>query len=222
MFSWIIPGQRRMVAAMQAGKEPDPLDGKRGKQRSVHNTYFTLPVVFLMLSNHYSFMTMHKHAWLIMVMFMFAGALIRQFFVLMHAGKLRPWYAIVGTLIVLAVVWVAWPLSAARTVTAATSQNQAVSAAAVPAPTLDQVAAIIQQRCTECHSKHPSEAGFVAAPKNILLDDKASMLELQTKIKTVVGNHYMPLGNITKMTAAERAVILAWQPKSVTATADGQ
>lgn len=87
VFFWIIPGQRRMVAALKAGTEPNPLDGKRGKQRSVHNTYFTLPVLFLMISNHYAISYGAAYAWLVAFLFILAGATIRQFFVLMHQGK---------------------------------------------------------------------------------------------------------------------------------------
>jgi uncharacterized membrane protein len=87
VYFWIIPGQRRMVAALQAEGSPNPLDGKRGKQRSVHNTYFTLPVVFLMISNHYAFAYSKETAWFIMVLFILTGALIRQYFVLRHRGQ---------------------------------------------------------------------------------------------------------------------------------------
>src|SRR5699024_2904181 len=111
VFFWIIPGQRRMVDAMKAGAEPDPLDGKRGKQRSVHNTYFTLPVVLLMLSNHYSFLYTGDHAWIVMVLFILAGALIRQFFVVMHAGVKQPLYLVLGALLILAAFWLAAPAS---------------------------------------------------------------------------------------------------------------
>src|SRR5690606_28896350 len=85
VFFWIIPGQRRMVNDLQADRPPNPLDGKRGTQRSVHNTYFTLPVVLLMLSNHYSFPYNSPYAWIIMSLFIFSGALIRQYFVLLHS-----------------------------------------------------------------------------------------------------------------------------------------
>ncbi|WP_148861422.1 urate hydroxylase PuuD [Marinobacter fonticola] len=111
VFFWIIPGQRRMVNAMKAGEEPNPLDGKRGKQRSVHNTYFTLPVVLLMISNHYAFAYTHDLAWLLMALFIFAGALIRQFFVLMHAGKTNPVYLVAGALLILLVFTIAAPES---------------------------------------------------------------------------------------------------------------
>src|SRR5205814_1618872 len=85
---WIIPGQRKVVAAIKAGEPVDPVHGMRGKQRSVHNTYFTLPVLFAMLSNHYSFTWSQPHSWLVLVLMMFAGAAIRQFFVLRHGFTL--------------------------------------------------------------------------------------------------------------------------------------
>ncbi len=85
---WIIPGQRKMVASIRAGQPVDPIHGIRGKQRSVHNTYFTLPVLLAMLSNHYSFLWNHPRNWLVLVLLMVAGAAIRQFFVLRHGWKL--------------------------------------------------------------------------------------------------------------------------------------
>ena len=86
---WIIPGQRKVVAALKAGQPVDPIHGKRGKQRSVHNTYFTLPVLFAMLSNHYSMTYSFKYNWLVLVMIMAAGVFIRQFFILKHKGKIN-------------------------------------------------------------------------------------------------------------------------------------
>ncbi|WP_105103434.1 urate hydroxylase PuuD [Microbulbifer pacificus] len=112
VFFWIIPGQRRMVNAMKEGKAPNPLDGKRGKQRSVHNTYFTLPVVLLMISNHYAFTYTHEHAWVIMTLFIFAGALIRQFFVLMHSGQIKPGYPATGAALILLAFWIVSPQAA--------------------------------------------------------------------------------------------------------------
>jgi uncharacterized membrane protein len=90
VFFWIIPGQRTVVADLKAGKPVDPIHAQRGKQRSVHNTYFTLPVLFAMLSGHYSFTYTHPQNWLVLVLMMFAGAAIRQFFVLRHGFKLGP------------------------------------------------------------------------------------------------------------------------------------
>ena len=111
VFFWIIPGQRTVVADLKAGRPVDPIHGQRGKQRSVHNTYFTLPVLFAMLSNHYSFTYAHEHNWLILIGMMFAGAAIRQFFVMRHGFKLgrnpHPWpYAAAGVVVLLGlIVW---------------------------------------------------------------------------------------------------------------------
>ncbi|TFH86043.1 c-type cytochrome [Billgrantia azerbaijanica] len=200
VFFWIIPGQRRMVAAMKAGEAPNPLDGKRGKQRSVHNTYFTLPVVLLMISNHYSFAYSHDHAWVIMSLFIFGGALIRQFFVLMHAGKIQPAYPVAGTALIAAAFWVAMP-------SASTTAN---AVAAEQSTSLAEVEAIIEARCVACHSSNPSQAGFNSAPAGLAYDTTTQIESQQAKIREVVTSGYMPLGNMTGMTDEERAAIAAW------------
>ncbi|WP_163650224.1 urate hydroxylase PuuD [Modicisalibacter sp. 'Wilcox'] len=229
VFFWIIPGQRRMVKAMKAGETPDPLDGKRGKQRSVHNTYFTLPVVFLMLSNHYSFTYSHPHAWVIMVLFIFAGALIRQFFVLMHAGRIRPAYPVAGAALILVAIWFAAPSSApvaessadtgdaraaseapASADAAASSASAGSSASAEGQGALARIQPIIEERCTVCHSKNPSHAAFTAAPAGVMFDTRAEIERQMAQIKQVVGSGYMPLGNMTHMTDEERQAIAAW------------
>ena len=110
VFFVIIPGQRKMVAAMLKGETPNAIYGKRGKQRSVHNTYFTLPVVFAMLSNHYAMTYTHKYNWLILVLIMLAGALIRQFFVMRHRGQVL-WYMPVAGLVLVAGAF-AWTMPA--------------------------------------------------------------------------------------------------------------
>ncbi|MEY2683057.1 MAG: hypothetical protein RJA09_201, partial [Pseudomonadota bacterium] len=133
VFFWIIPGQRTVVAALRAGQPVDPIHGKRGKQRSVHNTYFTLPVLFAMLSNHYSFTYGHAYNWVVLVAMMFAGAAIRQFFVLRHGYKLgrnaHPWpYAAAGVVALLAlVVWMR-PAAVATTAAPATATAAEVQA----------------------------------------------------------------------------------------------
>src|SRR5690606_19679694 len=118
VFFWIIPGQRRMVAALKAGRKPDSLDGMRGKQRSVHNTYFTLPVVLLMLSNHYAFIFTGKWAWMVMSLFIFAGALIREYFVLRHMGRNQPGYTVAGVALLLLALWLAAPATRPAAVSA--------------------------------------------------------------------------------------------------------
>lgn len=188
---WIIPGQRRVVAAMRAGQTPDPLDGKRGKQRSVHNTYFTLPVLFAMLSNHYSFVYDAPNNWLVLVLMMLAGALIRQFFVLKHKGAWKWQYWIIGAGIILAVAVALAP------------KPQPALANAAPV-SFAQVQHIVQERCLMCH------AG-AAASKGVRLDSASEIVtHAQAIYQQVVVLKAMPLNNATQMTDAERAEIAAW------------
>lgn len=222
VFFWIIPGQRKMVRAMRAGLPVDPLDGKRGKQRSVHNTYFTLPVVLLMLSNHYSFTYTSPHSWIIMVLFIFSGALIRQYFVLRHSGQNRLLLPAAGILLIVAAGWLAAPppLRTASAVSGSLQQSLSPDADGSTATTLSEstepaitnVAAIIQNRCIQCHGSAPSMAGFSTPPLGMAFDTAAEIALHAAAIKHTVANNYMPLGNITKMTPEERDVIRMWQP----------
>ena len=191
VFFWIIPGQRRVVAAMRAGQTPDPMDGKRGKQRSVHNTYFTLPVVFAMLSNHYSFVYDAKNNWVVLVLMMLAGALIRQFFVLKHKGTWKWPYWGVAVVIILAVVIALAP------------KPQPVLAAAKPV-SFAMVQHIVQQRCILCH------AG-AGAQKGVRLDSAQGIVShAQDIYQQVVVTRAMPLNNATQITELERAQIGQW------------
>ncbi len=191
VFFWIIPGQRRVVAAMRAGQTPDPMDGKRGKQRSVHNTYFTLPVLFAMLSNHYSFVYDAPNNWLVLVLMMLAGALIRQFFVLKHKGAWKWPYWIVGGGLILAVAVALAP------------KPQPSLANAKPI-TFAQVQHIVQERCLLCHSG-------AAASKGVRLDSAPDIVShAQAIYQQVVVLKAMPLNNATQMTDLERAEIGQW------------
>ena len=206
VFFWIIPGQRTMVADMKAGRPVDPIHGKRGKQRSVHNTYFTLPVIFAMLSNHYSFTYTHPHNWLVLILMMFAGAAIRQFFVLRHGFKLgrnrHPWaYATGGVVMLLAVlVWlrpapvVAIELGAAG-----------ASITGVTAPfDYKLLQPVLAQRCYQCH-------GEVVQMKNVRLDSpQAVASHAQAIYQQVVVSKIMPMNNATGITDAERLLIQRW------------
>lgn len=229
VFFWIIPGQRRMVNAMKQGDAPNPLDGKRGKQRSVHNTYFTLPVVFLMLSNHYSFTYTSEYAWIIMSLFIFSGALIRQYFVLMHMGHNKIAYPIAGVLLLVVIAVLAAPPATPKA-SAAAGNTTASAGLAAPAASeagatdavsgatqtpdgeMAQVQKIISDRCVQCHAAKPTYPGFASAPAGIALETPAEILANPTLIKQVTANKYMPLGNITKMTDAEREFIASWTP----------
>jgi uncharacterized membrane protein len=218
VFFWIIPGQRKVVAAMTSDAPYDAkamgIHGKRGKQRSVHNTYFTLPVLFAMLSNHYSFTYTHPQNWVILVLMMFAGAAIRQYFVMRHGYKHgrsgNPWpYAAVGVAVVLGViVWlgpkassVASPTPvASSTPSAALAPNMAVPAGAVPT----EVTKIIDQRCLMCH-------GAQVQMKNVRLDSAENLLKNKAMVyQQVVVTKQMPMNNSTGITPEEREIISGW------------
>jgi uncharacterized membrane protein len=205
VFFWIIPGQRTVVADIKAGRPVDPIHGKRGKQRSVHNTYFTLPVLFAMLSNHYSFTYSHPQNWVVLILMMFAGAAIRQFFVLRHGFKLgrnpHPWpYAAVGVVVLLAtIVWLKPVPSATNSVA-----GDAYSTGGGGTFDYKSMQPILAQRCYSCH-------GEQVQMKNVRLDSPASVaLHAQAIYQQVVVTKIMPMNNATQITDAERALIKQW------------
>jgi uncharacterized membrane protein len=205
VFFWIIPGQRAMVASIKAGQPVDPIHGKRGKQRSVHNTYFTLPVLFAMLSNHYSFTYTHPNNWLVLVLMMFAGAAIRQFFVMRHGFKLgrnaHPWpYAAVGVVVILGVI--AW-LKPAEQAQAASGAVASRSSAGGPIA-YKTLQPILAQRCYMCH-------GAEVQMKNVRLDSpEALSAHAQMVYQQAVVSRIMPMNNATGISEAERAMIKQW------------
>jgi uncharacterized membrane protein len=197
VFFWIIPGQRTVVAAIKAGHPVDPVHGERGKQRSVHNTFFTLPVLFTMMSNHYGFTYGGKYNWLVLVAIMVAGALIRMSFALRHKalayGKPVPWhYAVVGTVALAVVVFALLP-----------PPQAAQPAAAAPVRFAD-VQAVVAQRCTLCH-------GPAMQSKNVRLDSAGDVAKhAQAIYQQAVVLKIMPINNATQITDAERALIGRW------------
>lgn len=194
VFFLIIPGQKKMVAAMLRGDTPDPIHGKLGKQRSVHNTYFTLPVVFSMISNHYAVTYSHPHSWVVLSCIMFAGALIRQFFVLKHRGRVV-WGLPAAGVALLAVV-VIWA-------------RPAEVALAAGSASLTDVQTIVAQRCLACHSAHPTLIG--SAPAGVMLDSAEAIVTHAARIyRQTVVMKTMPLANITHMTEEERGQIAQW------------
>ncbi|WP_443115697.1 urate hydroxylase PuuD [Herbaspirillum seropedicae] len=205
---WIIPGQRKMVASMRAGQAPDPIHGKRGKQRSVHNTYFTLPVLFAMLSNHYSMTYNAPHNWVVLLVIMAAGALIRQFFVLRHKGVYNWWYPGIAVGLLLAViVWMSPLMQAKPVVVAASSASSSSSSSEGGA--FAQVQQVIQARCIQCHAAQPT---LMPVPgKGVLLDSPEHISQHAQQIyQQAVVQKAMPLGNMTHITEEERAVIGKW------------
>lgn len=195
----VIPGQRRMVEAIRLGRTPQAIDGIIGKQRSVQNTYFTLPVLFIMISNHYPMTYGHSHAWLVLTVIMVAGALIRQYFVLRHKG--RNVVALLAIAIVLLI-----GLAAAIAPRAA-----GTGAASAEVPRAEQIQAIVTQRCVTCHAEKPSFAGFQQPPGGLRLESIEQIKTAAAKIQQqTVATQAMPIGNLTKMTDAERQLIGRW------------
>ena len=216
VFFVIIPGQKRMVAALARGEKPDPLPGLRGKQRSVHNTYFTLPVVFAMLSNHYATAYAHPHNWLVLALFMAAGALIRQFFVLWHSGG-RAWGLLAAGMMVLigTFVWLAPPTPsptsnpAQPTSSSESALTPELGAFSNPHVEIAEVDGILKRHCTACHSAHPSL--MTTAPKGVMFDDVSEIERYADLIqRQAVVLKIMPPGNITGISEVERESIARW------------
>jgi uncharacterized membrane protein len=212
VFFWIIPGQRRMVAALKTEELPNPLDGKRGKQRSVHNTYFTLPVVFLMISNHYAFAYSNDTAWFIMTLFILAGALIRQYFVLRHRGHNILTLPAASGILLLVIAMIAAPSSTQPTQEGKKSTTGSISSTMPVSNDMQAVTNILHERCIACHAAKPTQAGFTAPPAGIRLDNDLDIRLHHVKIKQVVASKYMPLANLTKMSDEERLLISQWKP----------
>jgi uncharacterized membrane protein len=192
----IIPGQRKMVEAMRAGGKPDPVYGIRGKQRSVHNNYFTLPVLFIMISNHFAMTYRHPHAWAVLAVIMAAGVFIRHFFNLRHKGRVEWIYPAVGAALLLG-------LAVALAPPRPSASSGAVDFA--------RVETIIRQRCVSCHAAHPTQPGFASAPAGVMLDDAQGIARNAPRIyQQAVQLKAMPLANMTNMTDEERAQLGAW------------
>ena len=199
VFVWIIPGQRKVVAQLQAGQAVDPVYGWRAKQRSVHNTYFTLPVLVAMLSNHYGWLYSGKHNWLVLVLLMLAGALIRHSFVARHKALVQnkrvPWeHAAIGTLLLVGLAaWLAPPPSSA-----------AARAAAAQPVTFGAVKAVIDQRCVLCHNAALQQKGVALHTPELIRQ------HAQAAYQQVVVLKVMPMNNATQITDDERSVIRRW------------
>lgn len=223
VFFVIIPGQKRMVAALAKGEAPNPLDGSRGKQRSVHNTYFTLPVVFAMLSTHYGTAYAHEYNGLVLFVAMVAAAMIRQFFVLWHSGE-RAWPLLGGGALVLFGL-VFWLSPAMRAEPAAVSSVSLANGATLPdgsaspaivlpdafgeKPDTAAIRPIIEKHCVMCHAARP--AIMASAPRGTMLDTPERIDSYAVLVhKQVVELKIMPPGNMTQMTDAERAAIARW------------
>lgn len=201
VFVVIIPNQKKIVAAMLAGQEPDPALGAAGKQRSVHNNYLTLPVVFLMISNHYPLLYATQYNWVIVAIVLAIGPVIRHFYNMRHEGKADPWWA--WAVAAFGMLVIGWLSAAGPRATTTGALPEGVKFAAVEE--------VVMTRCSMCHMAEPVWAGIPAAPKDIRLDSAeeirrhARLIEINS-----VRSNAMPPGNITDMTDDERRIIAAW------------
>ncbi|HEX4329831.1 MAG TPA: urate hydroxylase PuuD [Burkholderiales bacterium] len=195
----IVPGQKKAIASMLAGQVPDPIHGKRGKQRSVHNNYFTLPVLFIMVSNHYPMTFGNAHGWAVLGALSVAGVMIRHFFNLKNTGRIVPGYLVAAAIVLVALIFAIAPDMSASKKAGATGVPYA------------KVKAVIDNRCIACHSAHPTQAGFNEAPKGVMFDSAEQVKARAALIyQQAVVAKAMPLGNLTQMTDDERALLGAW------------
>jgi len=199
VFRVIIPGQKDMVDAVTEGRLPDPRKGKNALQRSRHNNYFTLPVLFIMISGHYPATYGNAHGWLVLILLALAGVLIRHYFNIRHLPGYKVWPLILSAILLIGLVMATAPQSAIKT------------AATAPKVTTQQVYNIVQQRCITCHAVKPSHEGFPNAPLGIELDTTSKLLQHAEQVYQAAAiNRTMPLGNLTQMTDEERSQIAYW------------
>jgi uncharacterized membrane protein len=196
----IIPGQRELVRAKQEGRQPDERFAFSGKQRSVHNTYFTLPVIFTMISGHHAFTFGQRWNWLVLIAMTLAGALIRLWFVARHKGPAPAWMLALGLLMIAGI--------AALIAPASRKSPEAVK--------FSEVRQVLDLRCLGCHAETPSFQGLAEAPKGVKLDtaERIQAQRLQIHQQTVLSKA-MPPGNLTAMTEGERALIDRWMRAGV-------
>jgi uncharacterized membrane protein len=199
VFFWIIPGQRTVVAQLKAGQPVDPIHGWRAKQRSVHNTYFTLPVLIAMLSNHYGWLTQGRGNWGVLVLVMLAGALIRHSFVVRHKalvqGQRVPW-EVAGAGVLVLIGLMVWRAPAAPSAQAAVAATQPVSMAAVRA--------VLEQRCVLCHNAQVVNKNVALHTPELVQQHAQAIYQQAVVLKA------MPMNNATGITEDERALLKRW------------
>ncbi|MBT5443221.1 MAG: hypothetical protein HOK91_10580 [Gammaproteobacteria bacterium] len=202
VFLGIIPAQKKFAAAVQAGQDPDPAPAAFAKQRSMHNNYFTLPVLFCMISNHYPFLYGHSYNWVILIAIMAITAYARHFFNQRNRGIVD--YSILVKAFVAFIL-----LSGALGIERYEQQRTSVAMDVVDGAAF----ALIDAHCAVCHSQTPTQPGFVVPPAGILMDDRDVILQSADQMLTAVQTNYMPLGNLTGMTDDERAELVSWLQK---------
>ena len=202
VFFIIIPNQKKVVKSLLAGEEPDPRLGEQGKHRSTHNNYLTLPVILMMISQHYPMLYDNDNSWLVVTLILLVGGTIRHFFNLMHTGRpimsLRWQWPAAAVMMALLIVYLSW-------------QPAEDPYAKVSVPSAGDVVAIAQARCASCHAVKTTDPDVEKAPGGVMLETAADLRKHSARVlKQTVRSKAMPLGNKTKMTDAERKALGAW------------
>lgn len=198
----IMPAQGALVAAVEKGESPDPAYGAFAKLRSTHNNYFTLPLLFIMISNHYPITYTHEYNWLVLSAIGFITAFSRHFFNLKHQGEFKPVILVISFLLMMGLAFAMAPRSSQST-----GNNESSRVAQI---TDAQALKIVQDRCVGCHADSPTLGGFSAPPAGVSLETELKVLAIKDKFIEVTQSGYMPLGNMTNMTETERENIIGW------------
>lgn len=208
VFMIIIPNQKKVVAALLAGQKPDPALGKQAKQRSLHNNYLTLPVLFLMLSNHYPLAFGTQFNWVIASLIFIIGVLIRHYFNTSHAGKGKPtWTWLAATVLFIIIIW----LSSVPKVLTGDDKVAESTQALLASSHFPAVRDTVLGRCAMCHAAEPAYEGIYFAPKGVALDSDGKIASHAREIYLQAGrSHAMPPGNVTQITPQERALLVGW------------
>ena len=219
VFMVIIPNQQIVVADLKAGRSPDPKYGEIAKQRSTHNNYLTLPVIFLMLSNHYPLAFATEHSWIIASLVFLMGVTIRHYFNSRHANNGNPRWTWAATAVIFAII-MALSVAPLFSQQAASDDDEQDTATLLLTPEqqkqashplFEEVSYIVEGRCSMCHAAEPLWEGIVTAPKNVYLETHTDILDQAGEIFMHSAiSHAMPPANITYMETAERALIRRW------------
>lgn len=197
VFLGIMPAQRALVAAVQRDELPDPRYGVFAKLRSTHNNYFTLPIIFIMISNHYPMTYGHEYGWLVLVAIGFISAFTRHFFNLRNQGINKP------SILVIAAIMLAALAAAMVPAKIAAKKGELILTDA-------QAMHIVEQHCTSCHVTSPTNNGLLSAPQGIIFETLEQVLSAKDKILPALQTGYMPLGNLSQMTDKERMQLIIW------------
>jgi uncharacterized membrane protein len=206
VFFGIVPAQKAFMKAIESNQQPDPGKAAFAKQRSMHNNYFTLAVVLLMISNHYPIVYSHEFGWIIIVAIGVLSAYLRHFFNLKNNGVVKPQILVIAGICLAALIYLVAPKSVSTANTELPSEVSSTAAA-----NTSPVLSIVKEHCSVCHADHPTNPAFAAPPAGIVIDNEVQIRTLSERIRAVaVDSHYMPLGNLTGMTEEERLILGRW------------